>query len=86
MATVFVRTRQLLDVIWATNELPDSDTDVIANQALPHVEDIEEGFRVWLRAGAADLGELRELIARAGMASVGELDPSTKSVVPARPR
>ncbi len=67
MAAVFRRTRELLDVVSETDEVTAEATEVIATQTLPHVEDIEEGFRVWLRAGAVELGELRALIARAGV-------------------
>src|SRR3954447_7825757 len=69
MAAVFRRTRELLDVVSATHELPAEATEVIATQSLPHVEDIEEGFRVWLRAGTVDIAELRAFVARAGVAS-----------------
>jgi hypothetical protein len=69
MAALFRRTRELLDVLCATNELPDDATEVIATQTLPYVEDIEQGFRVWLRAGAANIDELRALVAHAGIAS-----------------
>ena len=40
---------------------------MLANEALPHVDDIEGGFRLWLRASAAELGELRQLILHAGL-------------------
>ena len=67
MAAVFRRTRELLHLVSATNEVSDEATNLIATEALPHVEDIEEGFRVWLRAGAVDIAELRALVARAGL-------------------
>ncbi len=67
MAAVFRRTRELLDVVSATHELSPEAAELIATQTLPHVEDIEQGFRVWLRAGAVDLDELRSLVARAGV-------------------
>jgi hypothetical protein len=47
--------------------VPAEASDMIANETLPHVEDIEEGFRVWLRAGSVDIAELRTLVARAGL-------------------
>ena len=71
LALLFRRTRDLLDVITTTGELPDGGTDVLANETLPHIEDIEDGFRVWLRAGAAGLTELRALIGRAGVRGPG---------------
>src|SRR5918992_1842006 len=67
MAMLFRRTRELLDMVTATGELPDGAAGVLANETLPHVEDIEEGFRVSLRAGMAQLDELRALVARAGL-------------------
>jgi hypothetical protein len=67
MAAVFRRTRELLEAVATANEIPDDASDLIANESLPHVEDIEQGFRVWLRAGAVDLDELRALVGRAGV-------------------
>jgi hypothetical protein len=69
LAALFSRTRQLLDEVTATHEVTDEATETIATETLPHVEDIEEGFRVWLRAGAVELSELRALVARAGLNS-----------------
>ncbi|HUR16906.1 MAG TPA: hypothetical protein VMZ33_06450 [Candidatus Limnocylindrales bacterium] len=67
LATLFRRTRELLHEFAATGELPPDAADVIAHEALPHVEDIEQGFRVSLRASAVEIAELRTLIARAGL-------------------
>src|SRR3954464_15210034 len=67
MAALFQRTRELLDAVSATNEVSDETTEILATETLPHVEDIEEGFRVWLRAGAVEIAELRALVARAGL-------------------
>jgi hypothetical protein len=69
MAALFRRTRELLDFVCAKHELPEEAAHVIATQTLPYVDDIEQGFRVWLRAGAADLAELRALVAHAGLAA-----------------
>ena len=74
LAVLFRRTRELLDMIVATGELPAGATEVIAKETLPHVEDIEEGFRVSLRASAAELAELRALVVRAGL---GATEPSS---------
>ena len=67
LALLFRRTRELLDLTASTGALPEGGSDVLADETLPHVEDIEQGFRVWLRAGAADLDELRAFVARAGI-------------------
>jgi len=67
MAAVFRTTREMLDVVAVADQWPDEAAEVIATGALPHVEDVEEGFRVWLRAGAVELAELRTLVARAGV-------------------
>lgn len=67
LAILFRRTRELLDLVTATGELSDDATELLAKETLPHVEDIEEGFRVSLRASAVGLAELRHLVKRAGM-------------------
>ena len=69
LSALFRRTRELLDVACTTGELPIGATELLANETLPHVEDIEEGFRVWLRAGATEIAELRALVARAGVSA-----------------
>jgi len=71
LAILFRRTRELLDMVTATGGLPDGATEVLAHETLPHVEDIEEGFRVSLRASTAGLGELRAVVARAGVNADG---------------
>jgi hypothetical protein len=78
LAVLFRRTRELLDMSMATGDLPSGATEVIAHETLPHVEDIEEGFRVSLRASAGELAELRALVARAGVNSV---DPGSAAEV-----
>jgi len=72
MAMLFRRTRELLDTVTATGDLPDGAAEMLAHETLPHVEDIEQGFRVSLRAGAAGLAELRALVARAGVSVGGD--------------
>lgn len=67
LGTIFRHTLALLDLVTVTGELPAAGAEVLAHEALPHVEDIEEGFRLRLRAGAAELSELRELVRRAGL-------------------
>ena len=67
MAQLFRETHALLDVALTTGELPDRATDVIATRTLPHVEDVEAGFRWWLRAGEGALSELRQLVLRGGL-------------------
>lgn len=74
MAMLFRRTRELLDMVTATGDLPDGATEMLAHETLPHVEDIEQGFRVSLRASAAGLAELRALVGRAG---VNVADPAS---------
>lgn len=76
LAHLFRRTRELLDAVSATGSVPDGGTDVLAAETLPHVEDIEEGFRIRLRASAAELSELRELVRQAGLGSSEARDPA----------
>ena len=71
MAALFRRTRELLDIA-CTTDLPDSATELLAKETLPYVEDIEEGFRVWLRAGAEESPCcVRSLLAPASTATAG---------------
>jgi hypothetical protein len=76
LAELFRRTRQLLDALSATGSIPEGGADVLATETLPHVEDIEEGFRIRLRASAAELGELRELVRQAGLGPSQARDPA----------
>jgi len=76
MAALFRTTRNLLDAVCATDEWPEGASKLIATETLPHVEDIEAGFRVWLRAGAVELAELRTLVARAGVRSAESRTPA----------
>jgi len=76
LALLFRRTWELLDALNATGELPDGATEVLAQETLPHVEDIEQGFRVSLRASTAEITELRALVARAGFASADPASPA----------
>lgn len=71
---LFRRTWELLDALSATGDLPAGGSDVLATETLPHVEDMEAGFRVWLRASAAELAELREFVRRAGIRAVDPRD------------
>ena len=66
-SAVFRRTRALLDAVLVSGDLPEGATEVLAGEALPHIEDVEAGFRVWLKAGEAQLTELRQLVMQAGL-------------------
>ena len=76
LAQLYVRTRELLDEVSATGGVPTDTTTVLATQTLPHVEDMEAGFQVWLRATEARLDELRVLVGRSGMVTPDSLDPA----------
>lgn len=67
LAALFGRTRAVLDALLATGTLPDGGGEVIARQALPHIESVEAGFRAGLRAAEADLEELRGLVLQGGL-------------------
>lgn len=66
LGELYRQTLALLDRA-SHGELPRDATDLLANQALPHIEDMEVGFRAWLRAGGSELAELRALVLRAGL-------------------
>jgi hypothetical protein len=76
LAVMYRRTLALLDQVTATGALPADATSVLASQTLPHVEDMEAGFRVWLRASHADLVELRAMVERAGVTTAEPQTPA----------
>src|SRR5688500_18735181 len=67
MAVLFRRTRDLVNLLATPGRIPDGGEELIAHETLPHVEDIEQGFRVSLRASAAEIADLRALVSRAGV-------------------
>jgi hypothetical protein len=67
LGALFRRTRALLDAVLATGDLPEGGSDLLATEALPHIEDVEAGFRAWLRASEAELTELRGLVLQGGL-------------------
>jgi hypothetical protein len=76
LALLYQRTREVLDEATATGEVPATGSTVLATETLPHVEDMEAGFQIRLRANEARLDELRMLVARSGMIAPQALDPS----------
>jgi len=76
MGRLFRETRVLLDAALTTGDLPEHATDVLAQQTLPHVEDVEAGFWWWLRAGETALSELRALVLQGGLGMADARDPA----------
>jgi hypothetical protein len=74
LAVLYRRTRELLDEVSATGGVPSGTTQVLATETLPHVEDMEAGFRIRLRATEAHIDELRILVSRSGMVAPASLD------------
>jgi hypothetical protein len=68
LGELYRRTLALLDVAARRDDLPDGATELIANRALPHIEDVEAGFRAWLRTDDSNLQELRTLVLQGGLA------------------
>jgi hypothetical protein len=67
LADLFHRTRALLDAVLVTGALPNGGSDVLTDETLPHIEDVEAGFRARLRTAEAGLAELREIVLRGGL-------------------
>lgn len=67
LGAVFRRTLELLHALAATGDLPDGASKVLATETLPHIEDMEAGFRVRLRATESSLEELRTLVLQGGL-------------------
>lgn len=78
LALLYRRTHELLHLAAAGADLPADGTAVLATETLPHVEDMEAGFQVWLRAGPAALDELRALVARAGLTALEPHGPAER--------
>jgi hypothetical protein len=66
LAGLFRRTLSLLDALLATGDLPAGGSDLLATETLPHIEDVEQGFKGLLRAAETDIAELRHLLLRGG--------------------
>lgn len=69
LGELFRRTRALLDETLAVGDLPPGGEALLSGEALPYIEAVEDGFRATLRAGQADLDELRGLVRRGGLGS-----------------
>jgi hypothetical protein len=67
LTELFGRTRVLLGAALTERDLPREGTELLAREALPHIEDVEAGLRAWLRTGMADVEELRWLVLQAGV-------------------
>jgi hypothetical protein len=67
LTQLFRRTRAVLDAVMAEGSLPDGGGDLLADETLPHIEDVEHGFRVRLRAAEAGVEELRVLVLQTGL-------------------
>jgi hypothetical protein len=68
------RTRVLLDTMVVEGELPDGGAQVLEDETLPHLENVQSGFRGWLRTEGLSLDELRYLLLQLGPARV---DPAS---------
>jgi hypothetical protein len=62
MGELYRRTLSLLHRAATEGVMPPEGADVLATEALPHIEDLEAGFRAWLRAADSDVAELRSLV------------------------
>ena len=67
LALLFRHARALFDALLQTGDLPAGGTEMLATETLPHIEDVEAGFLVRLRANEAGLDELRALVRQTGL-------------------
>jgi hypothetical protein len=76
LSDLFRRTRLLLDAVVTDHDLPHGGSELLATETLPHIEEVEAGFKAWLRAGMADLAELRWLVRQAAIVEASPRDPA----------
>lgn len=67
LAGLFGRTRAVLDEILAQGRISSGTSSLLAGETLPHIEDVEAGFRARLRASEGSREELRALILQGGL-------------------
>ncbi len=67
LTELFVHARDVLERVVRERDLSREGSDFLAAAVLPHVELVEEGFRVSLRASGLDLAELRGFVLAAGV-------------------
>lgn len=75
---LMVRARDVLEQVIRDQALSADAAAFLAGTVLPHVELVEEGFRVSLRAGAADAAELRWLVSSAGVGATVPEGPAER--------
>lgn len=77
LGALFARTREVLHAALEEGGIDTRAVALIADEALPHVESIESGFRAWLPSHAAGTSELRGLVRRGGLGGApGPRDPA----------
>jgi hypothetical protein len=64
LADLFRRTRLALEALMQRATIEEGASELLATESLAHVEDVEVGFRGWLRASQSGLTELRALVRR----------------------
>jgi hypothetical protein len=67
LAGLFGRTRAVLDEVLAGGRVSTGTSALLAVETLPHIEDVEAGFRARLRASDGSREELRALILQGGL-------------------
>ena len=60
------RTREVMEAAVLDGVLPDGAEDLLADEALPHLETIQSGFRGWLRTEGVGVAELQYLLLQVG--------------------
>jgi hypothetical protein len=60
------RTREVIEAAVLDGMLPEGAESVLADEALPHLETVQSGFRGWLRTEGIGLAELQYLLLQVG--------------------
>lgn len=78
LTELFVRARDVFERVTRERDLSREASDFLAAAVLPHVELVEEGFRVSLRASGLDLAELRWFVLSAGLGQPADDDAANR--------
>ena len=67
LTALFGRTRRVLDEVMSRGDPSAAGSSLLASETLPHIEEVESGFKASLRTSEGDVDELRVLVQQGGL-------------------